>query len=112
MAERVSIQSIKDGDGQNFPKSGDRVQIHYTGWLERVNGTKFDSSVDRGRPFECQIGVKQVIQAWDEGVMSLSLGQKAILKCPPHTAYGEQGYKPIIPPNSTLFFEVELLKIN
>ncbi|KAG0140412.1 hypothetical protein CROQUDRAFT_674677 [Cronartium quercuum f. sp. fusiforme G11] len=110
--EGVTIQTISEGDKKNFPKPGDRVQIHYVGTLESIDGTKFDSSRDRGRPFECQIGVRQVIQAWDEGVIQLSLGQKAILRCPPHTAYGPSGYPPIIPGNATLYFEVELLQIN
>ncbi|KAG9026497.1 FK506 binding protein proline rotamase rapamycin-binding protein [Tulasnella sp. JGI-2019a] len=73
---------------------------------------KFDSSRDRGKPFITEIGVGDVIQGWDEGVLKLSLGQKAILTCSPDYAYGPEGSPPVIPPNATLKFEVELLKIN
>jgi len=106
----VQVTTITPGDGQTFPKTGDQVSIHYVGTLE--NGKQFDSSRDRGKPFVTKIGVGQVIRGWDEGVPQLSLGQKARLECSPDYAYGEQGYPPIIPGNSTLFFEVELLKIN
>lgn len=77
-----------------------------------LNGQKFDSSVERGQPFQTKIGVGQVIKGWDEGVPQLSLGQKAKLTCTPDYAYGARGYPPVIPANSTLVFEVELLKIN
>jgi len=77
-----------------------------------LNGNKFDSSVERGQPFQTKIGVGQVIKGWDEGVPQLSLGQKAKLTCTPDYAYGANGYPPVIPANSTLVFEVELLKIN
>lgn len=106
----VSIETIKQGDNTNYPKPGDRVSIHYTGTL--LDGSKFDSSVDRGQPFETAIGVGRVIKGWDEGVPQLSLGQKAKLTCTPDYAYGERGFPPVIPANSTLIFEVELLKIN
>ncbi|KAI8454009.1 hypothetical protein BY996DRAFT_6414244 [Phakopsora pachyrhizi] len=98
------------GNGTDFPVAGDRVKIHYVGTLETKKGKVFDSSRDRGRPFECKIGVGQVIKGWDEGVVQLSLGQKAYLKCPPEIAYGSKGYPNSIPPNSTLYFEVELLE--
>lgn len=77
-----------------------------------LDGSKFDSSYDRGQPFQTKIGVGQVIKGWDEGVPQLSLGQKAKLICTPDYAYGVRGYPPVIPANSTLVFEVELLKIN
>ena len=77
-----------------------------------LNGNKFDSSVERGQPFQTKIGVGQVIKGWDEGVPQLSLGQKAKLTCTPDYAYGKNGYPPVIPANSTLVFEVQLLKIN
>lgn len=105
-----SVETIAPGDGQNFPKQGDKVTIHYVGTLE--NGKKFDSSRDRNAPFQCTIGVGQVIKGWDEGVPQLSVGQKAKMTCSYDYAYGERGYPPIIPPRSTLIFEVELLKIN
>jgi len=106
----VQIEPISPGDDKNFPAKGDTVTIHYTGTLE--DGTKFDSSVDRGKPFQTQIGVGKVIKGWDEGVPQLSLGQKAYLICSPDYAYGARGFPPIIPANSTLRFEVTLLSIN
>lgn len=74
-----------------------------------LDGSKFDSSRDRGKPFEFLLGKGTVIRGWDEGVAQLSLGQVAILTCPPNYAYGAKGYPPVIPPNATLKFEVELL---
>jgi len=106
----VTVETLSPGDGQTFPKRGDTVTIHYVGTL--TDGTKFDSSRDRRLPFVTQIGVGKVIKGWDEGVPQLSLGQKAILTCSPDYAYGPRGYPPVIPPNATLQFEVELLKIN
>lgn len=105
----VEIQRLSPGDGKTFPRKGQQVTIHYVGTL--LDGSKFDSSRDRGSPFKTMIGVGTVIKGWDEGVVQLSLGEKAILTCSPDYAYGERGYPPVIPPNSTLKFEVELLKI-
>jgi FKBP-type peptidyl-prolyl cis-trans isomerase/Domain of unknown function (DUF4440) len=90
------------------PKPGQAVTVHYTGTLE--NGTKFDSSLDRGQPFTFKIGVGQVIKGWDEGVMTMKVGGKRKLIVPPHLGYGSRGTGPI-PPNSTLIFEVELLEV-
>ncbi|KAL4881597.1 hypothetical protein BJY04DRAFT_188412 [Aspergillus karnatakaensis] len=106
----VEIERISPGDGQNFPKKGDRVTIHYVGTLQ--DGSTFDSSRDRKDPFVTPIGVGRVIKGWDEGVPQLSLGEKANLICSPDYAYGPRGYPPVIPANATLKFEVELLKIN
>ncbi|GFZ46259.1 FK506-binding protein 1 [Saitozyma sp. JCM 24511] len=106
----VTVESLSPGDGKSFPKKGDTVSMHYVGTL--LDGSKFDSSRDRGSPFVTQIGVGRVIKGWDEGVPQLSLGQKANLICTPDYAYGARGFPPVIPPNSTLKFEVELLKIN
>ncbi|KAJ3893389.1 hypothetical protein GG344DRAFT_63804 [Lentinula edodes] len=105
----VTIDTITAGDGVNFPQKGDTVLIHYIGTL--VDGKKFDSSRDRGEPFETEIGVGKVIKGWDVGVPQLSLGQKALLTASSDFAYGARGFPPIIPANSTLKFEVELLKI-
>ncbi|TAK61979.1 MAG: FKBP-type peptidyl-prolyl cis-trans isomerase [Dehalococcoidia bacterium] len=97
----------KVGDGAS-PKPTDRVTVHYTGWL--TNGTKFDSSVDRGQP--ATFGLSQVIKGWTEGVGSMKVGGKRRLIIPPDLGYGAQGYKPTIPGGATLIFDVELIKIN
>jgi len=103
----VDIETIKAGDGANFPPKGCKVQVHYTGTL--TNGNKFDSSRDRGKPFEFILGQGQVIKGWDEGVAQMSRGQRAKLTCSPDYAYGPRGFPGLIPPNSTLVFDVELL---
>ena len=105
----VEIETVKAGDGVTFPKPGQTVVAHYTGTL--TNGSKFDSSRDRGAPFEFKIGVGQVIKGWDEGMMQMSIGQRANLTCSPDYAYGPRGFPPVIPPNSTLVFDVELLGV-
>ncbi|KAJ3196475.1 hypothetical protein HDU82_001776 [Entophlyctis luteolus] len=107
----VTKEVLRAGDGVNFPKKNDTVTMHYTGTLA-ANGSKFDSSLDRGKPFVTKIGVNQVIRGWDEGVPQMSLGEKAILRISYDYAYGERGFPPVIPPRSDLNFEVELLKIN
>jgi FK506-binding protein 1 len=106
----VTKTVVKAGDGIHFPKKGDTVTMHYTGTF--TNGTKFDSSVDRNQPFVTKIGVGQVIKGWDQGVVEMSLGEKAILNITFDFAYGEKGHPAGIPPRSDLIFEVELLKIN
>lgn len=106
----LKIERTAPGDGKTYPKVGDLVTIHYVGTLE--NGKKFDSSRDRGSPFQTHIGVGQVIKGWDEGIPQLSLGEKAILTIPGNKAYGDRGFPGLIPPNATLIFDVELLKIN
>ncbi len=90
------------------PQQGQNVTVHYTGWL--TNGKKFDSSLDRGQPFTFQIGEGQVIKGWDEGVMTMKVGGKRKLIIPPNLAYGSRDVgNGLIPANSTLIFEVELL---
>jgi FKBP-type peptidyl-prolyl cis-trans isomerase len=96
------------GEGRKA-EIGDTASVHYTGWL--LDGTKFDSSVDRGEPFSFRIGSGMVIKGWDEGVSTMRKGGKRKLIIPPHLAYGARGVGNIIPPNSTLTFEVDLLDL-
>lgn len=103
------VQTITPGDGSTFPKDGQTCIVHYTGTLE--DGTKFDSSRDRDRPFRFKIGKGEVIKGWDLGFAQMSLGQRAKIICSPEYAYGSRGYPGIIPPNSKLIFDVELLGI-
>ncbi|HVZ80449.1 MAG TPA: FKBP-type peptidyl-prolyl cis-trans isomerase [bacterium] len=97
---------LQEGTGEGVP-AGKKVTVHYTGWL--TNGTKFDSSLDRGRPFEFTLGVGQVIKGWDEGVQGMKVGEKRKLLIPSALGYGPRGAGGVIPPNADLVFEVTLL---
>jgi FKBP-type peptidyl-prolyl cis-trans isomerase FkpA len=104
----LQIERLAEGTGAT-PKTGDRVTVHYTGWL--TDGSKFDSSVDRGQPFVFTIGRGQVIGGWDQGVATMKVGDKVRLTIPPELGYGARGAGGVIPPNATLIFEVELLGV-
>ena len=99
---------IEPGTGDS-PEPGETVVVHYTGWLE--DGTKFDSSVDRGQPFSFPIGTGRVIAGWDEGLATIQVGGKRRLIIPPDLAYGPAGRPPTIPASATLIFDVELLEV-
>ena len=107
MAE-LKIEELTVGTGAEA-KVGQRVSVHYTGWL--TSGAKFDSSLDRGQPFAFQLGRGQVIKGWDQGVAGMKVGGKRKLTIPPELGYGSRGFPGAIPPNSTLVFEVELLGV-
>ena len=106
---KLQIEDTQEGSGA-VAQAGQKVSVHYTGTLY-PSGEKFDSSLDRGQPFEFQLGAGQVIKGWDEGIQGMKIGGKRTLIIPPQMAYGEGGFPPVIPPSSTLKFEVELLGI-
>jgi len=99
-------QVVGTGD---VAKAGQTVSVHYTGWL--TNGTKFDSSVDRGQPFSFPLGAGRVIKGWDEGVQGMKVGGKRKLTIPANLGYGARGAGGVIPPNAMLVFDVELLGV-
>lgn len=104
----LQIEDIKVGTGAEA-QAGKNVTVHYVGTL--TNGQKFDSSRDRGKGFGFRLGAGQVIQGWDQGVAGMKIGGVRKLTVPPELAYGAGGFPPVIPPNSTLIFEVELLEV-
>ncbi|HEX4924770.1 MAG TPA: FKBP-type peptidyl-prolyl cis-trans isomerase [Bdellovibrionales bacterium] len=107
-ATELKLNDIQTGTGAEA-EAGKKVKVHYTGTFMDCN--KFDSSVDRGQPFEFQLGSGQVIPGWDEGVKGMKVGGKRVLIIPPEKAYGPGGIPGAIPPNATLRFEVELLGV-
>jgi FKBP-type peptidyl-prolyl cis-trans isomerase len=107
--DQLSSVDTKLGTG-DLAVAGKNVTVHYTGFL--TDGTKFDSSKDRGQPFTFQLGAGQVIKGWDQGVAGMKVGGVRKLTIPPGLAYGERGAGGVIPPNATLVFEVELLAVN
>ena len=111
-ASGLQITDSKVGTGA-APKTGQTCVMHYTGWLYESGqkGKKFDSSVDRGEPFEFPIGTGRVIKGWDEGVATMKVGGKRTLVIPPELGYGPRGAGGVIPPNATLIFDVELLGV-
>lgn len=104
----LQIEDLKVGTGAEA-KAGQNVSVHYVGTL--TNGSKFDSSRDRGSPFEFRLGAGQVIKGWDQGVAGMKVGGLRKLTIPPDMGYGARGFPPVIPGNSTLVFEVELLGV-
>jgi FKBP-type peptidyl-prolyl cis-trans isomerase FkpA len=108
MSSELQITDIEVGSGAEAT-AGNKVQVHYTGWL--TNGDKFDSSLDRGTPFEFTLGRGMVIKGWDQGVQGMKVGGKRKLEIPPELGYGARGAGGLIPPNATLVFEVELLGV-
>jgi peptidylprolyl isomerase len=112
MPDGLKYTDTKTGDGATA-KAGNKVSVHYTGWLSDngSKGKKFDSSVDRGQPFQFTLGAKQVIAGWDEGVAGMKVGGKRTLTIPPELGYGARGAPGAIPPNATLIFDVELLQV-
>jgi peptidylprolyl isomerase len=111
-ASGLQIIDTRIGTGAS-PRTGQTCVMHYTGWLYEngAKGQKFDSSLDRGQPFEFPIGTGRVIRGWDEGVASMKVGGKRTLIIPARLGYGERGAGGVIPPNATLIFEVELLAV-
>ena len=105
----MQIETLAPGNGTEA-KAGDRVTVHYVGTL--TDGKKFDSSRDRGKGFSFTLGKGEVIKGWDQGVAGMKIGEKRKLTIPAELAYGARGFPPVIPPNSTLVFEVELLAVN
>jgi len=112
MPNGLKYTDTKTGDGA-AATSGNKVSVHYTGWLYNngAKGAKFDSSVDRGQPFQFTLGAHQVIAGWDEGVAGMKVGGKRTLIIPPELGYGARGAGGVIPPNATLMFDVELLGV-
>jgi FKBP-type peptidyl-prolyl cis-trans isomerase len=108
MDAQLDIEDIREGSGPEA-RAGQTVVVHYVGTL--TNGKKFDSSRDRGDPFSFSLGGGQVIKGWDQGVAGMKVGQLRKLTIPPHLGYGARGFPPVIPANSTLVFEVELIEI-
>ena len=105
---KPKIDDLVVGKGPEAVR-GKRVEVHYTGWL--TDGTKFDSSHDRNEPFQFRLGAGEVIEGWDRGVAGMKVGGKRKLEIPPEIGYGARGAPPVIPPNATLVFEVEMLSV-
>ena len=108
MPNELVVEELKPGTGAEA-RSGNTVTVHYVGTL--TDGKKFDSSRDRGRGFTFRLGAGEVIKGWDQGVAGMKVGQLRKLTIPAHLAYGDRGFPPVIPPGSTLVFEVELLDV-
>ena len=108
MADGIQITNIVEGEGTEIINHS-KIQVHYTGKLQ--DGTKFDSSYDRGKPFSFQIGLREVIKGWEIGLMGMKVGGKRTLIIPPELAYGDRGAGDLIPPNASLTFDIEIVAI-
>ena len=108
MADGIQITNIVEGEGTEIINHS-KIQVHYTGKLQ--DGTKFDSSYDRGQPFSFQIGLREVIKGWEIGLMGMKVGGKRTLIIPPELAYGDRGAGDLIPPNATLTFDIEIVAV-
>ena len=108
MIQGMKVEILKEGIGEQA-KSGDMVTVDYVGTLQ--DGTKFDSSIDRGTPFQFTLGENRVIQGWELGVLGMKIGEKRKLTIPPELGYGATGAGGVISPNATLIFEIDMLKI-
>ena len=108
MADGIQINNIVEGEGTEIINHS-KIQVHYTGKLQ--DGTKFDSSYDRGQPFIFQIGLREVIKGWEIGLMGMKVGGKRTLIIPPELAYGDRGAGDLIPPNATLTFDIEIVAV-
>ena len=107
MSRNVSVEIFAAGDGINYPRPGNTVTVHYTGYL--ADGSRFDSSRDRGKPFKFKLGAEQVIPGLDLGIAQLSIGERAKIIIPAVLAYGEKGFPGLIPPSAELTFDMELI---
>lgn len=105
----MKVEILKEGTGEGA-KTGDNIEVHYVGTL--LDGTKFDSSVDRNQPFPYTLGQNRVIKGWELGLLGMKVGEKRRLTIPPELAYGDSGAGGLIKPGATLVFEIEMLKIN
>ncbi len=107
MSRDVKVEIFAAGDGINYPRPGNTVTVHYTGFLE--DGTRWDSSRDRNKPFKFKLGAEQVVPGLDLGIAQLSIGERAKMTVPSHLAYGERGFPGLIPGKSNLIFDIELI---
>ncbi|KAG5479294.1 hypothetical protein GH5_03536 [Leishmania sp. Ghana 2012 LV757] len=107
--DAVVMDKIIEGDGKTIPRPGSVVTLDYIGYLE--DGSKFDSTLERGKPFVFRVGCGEVIKGWDAGIVQMSKGERSKLTMPPSLAYGGTGFPGLIPPNATIVFEVTLLDV-
>mmetsp|Transcript_15735 Transcript_15735/g.18116 ORF Transcript_15735/g.18116 Transcript_15735/m.18116 type:complete len:112 (-) Transcript_15735:207-542(-) len=107
--DRVTMDKIIEGDGKTIPKKGNIVTVDYIGTL--ADGTKFDSTLDRKKPFKFRVESGEVIKGWDQGIVQMSKGERSRMTIPPSLAYGTKGFPGLIPPNTPIVFEVSLLDV-